>query len=166
MDKKIYCDYCHKEIDDPDWEEGTLIEEYCHLQYYTMRKHLCGECAIHAFEDKVDGIFFDRCEECGKEFDVVDEYCQYENQTEDSIFSNWEHFDKILCADCAYEKWDAEMEAQEREFGIHHDEEDDEEQNGEGYTVYDAALAWFSHGMDEDYMFGYSEDELRDALKK
>ena len=31
-------------------------------------------------------------------------------------------------------------------------------------TVYDAALIWASNGKDEDYTFGYSEDELEDAL--
>ncbi len=164
MGKKNCCEYCNKEIDDPSWEEGTLIIEYPHLDYTAMKKKLCGECAINAFEDRVDGIFFDHCEECGKEFDVVDEYCQYENRVEDSIFSNWEHFGKILCACCAYEKWDAEMESQEREFGICPDKED-YNSDAESYTAYDAALAWISHGMDEDYMFGYSEDELRDALK-
>jgi len=30
--------------------------------------------------------------------------------------------------------------------------------------VYDAALIWASHGKDEDYMFGYTEDELEDEL--
>lgn len=36
--------------------------------------------------------------------------------------------------------------------------------SGERLSVYDAALIWMSNGMDEDYTFGYSEDELRDAL--
>ena len=36
--------------------------------------------------------------------------------------------------------------------------------NSESLSVYDAALIWMSNGMDEDYTFGYSEDELRDAL--
>lgn len=31
-------------------------------------------------------------------------------------------------------------------------------------SVYDAADIWMSSGMDEDYMFGYSENELRNAL--
>lgn len=31
------------------------------------------------------------------------------------------------------------------------------------FNVWDAAEAWLSHGMDEDYTFGYSEDELRRA---
>lgn len=33
----------------------------------------------------------------------------------------------------------------------------------ESLSVYDAADIWRSRGMDEDYMFGYSEDELRRA---
>lgn len=40
--------------------------------------------------------------------------------------------------------------------------EDDDD--GEELSVYDAALIWASNGKDEDYMFGYSEDELEDAL--
>ena len=40
---------------------------------------------------------------------------------------------------------------------------------GEGYdedalSPYDAALIWKSNGCDEDYMFGYTEEELREAL--
>jgi hypothetical protein len=41
------------------------------------------------------------------------------------------------------------------------DEEDDEE--GESLDVHTAAAIWRSNGEDEDYMFGYSEDELREA---
>ena len=36
---------------------------------------------------------------------------------------------------------------------------------GESLSVWDAADIWMSNGMDEDYMFGYSEEELRDALR-
>lgn len=39
----------------------------------------------------------------------------------------------------------------------------DDEDGGEHLSVDDAADIWRSHGMDEDYMFGYSEDELRNA---
>jgi len=35
---------------------------------------------------------------------------------------------------------------------------------GESLSVEDAARIWRSHGKDEDYMFGYSEEELEDAL--
>ncbi len=40
-------------------------------------------------------------------------------------------------------------------------DDDDEE---ESLSVYDAALIWASNGKDEDYMFGYTEEELEDAL--
>ncbi|WP_314087912.1 hypothetical protein [Pseudolactococcus chungangensis] len=42
------------------------------------------------------------------------------------------------------------------------DEFDDEY---EGINVYDAALIWQSNGRDEDYTFGYNEEELRMALE-
>lgn len=34
--------------------------------------------------------------------------------------------------------------------------------SSEALSVSDAALIWRSHGKDEDYMFGYSEEELED----
>lgn len=43
--------------------------------------------------------------------------------------------------------------------------DDDDDEDGESLSVYDAAEIWRSNGMDEDYTFGYSEDELRDALR-
>lgn len=41
---------------------------------------------------------------------------------------------------------------------------DDEDEDGEGLSVYEAALIWASKGKDEDHTFGYSEEELEDAL--
>lgn len=46
-------------------------------------------------------------------------------------------------------------------FDEDYDEEDDDD---ESLSVYDAALIWQSNGQDEDYTFGYTTDELRDAL--
>lgn len=34
----------------------------------------------------------------------------------------------------------------------------------ERISAYEAALIWQSNGKDEDYMFGYTEEELEDAL--
>lgn len=42
--------------------------------------------------------------------------------------------------------------------------DDTEDDEGEGLSIYDAALIWASNGEDEDYTFGYSEDELEDTL--
>lgn len=39
-----------------------------------------------------------------------------------------------------------------------------DEDSDEDISVYDAALIWASNGKDEDYMFGYTEEELEDAL--
>ncbi len=43
-------------------------------------------------------------------------------------------------------------------------DEECEVESDEVLSVYDAAVIWASHGKDEDYMFGYSEEELEDAL--
>lgn len=40
----------------------------------------------------------------------------------------------------------------------------DDDDCDEHLSVYDAALIWQSNGKDEDYMFGYTEEELEDAL--
>lgn len=42
-------------------------------------------------------------------------------------------------------------------------QDDDIDDGDETLSVYDAAEIWMSHGMDEDYTFGYSNDELHRA---
>ena len=39
------------------------------------------------------------------------------------------------------------------------------DEGGEALNVYDAALIWMSNGKDEDYTFGFTEEELEDALR-
>ena len=39
-----------------------------------------------------------------------------------------------------------------------------DEYDGERLSVYDDALIWAANGKDEDYMYGYTEDELERAL--
>jgi hypothetical protein len=46
------------------------------------------------------------------------------------------------------------------------DDDDADGESGEKLSVWDAADIWLSNGMDEHYMFGYSEDELRRAAKE
>ncbi len=47
------------------------------------------------------------------------------------------------------------------------DEDDDADgDTGEALSVWDAADIWLSKGMDEDYRFGYTEDELRRAAEE
>ncbi len=44
------------------------------------------------------------------------------------------------------------------------DDYDDYDDDGETLSVWDAADIWVSNGKDEDYMFGYTEEELENAL--
>lgn len=39
----------------------------------------------------------------------------------------------------------------------------DDEDDSERISVWEAAEIWRSHGKDEDYMFGYTEQELENA---
>lgn len=48
------------------------------------------------------------------------------------------------------------------EYHDSHFDEDDEDD--EYISVSDAADIWMSNGKDEDYMFGYTREELEDAL--
>lgn len=60
----------------------------------------------------------------------------------------------------AWGNWDGETYICDYCSGQNEDEFDDE-----GIDVYNAALAWLSNGRDEEYTFGYTEEELEDALR-
>ena len=49
---------------------------------------------------------------------------------------------------------------------VYHDPDyDDDGDDSESLSVYDAADIWLSNGKDEDYTFGYSVEELERALR-
>ena len=48
---------------------------------------------------------------------------------------------------------------------IPYDEDEDNDEWDESISASDAALIWMSNGRDEDYQFGYTEEELKKALK-
>lgn len=50
-----------------------------------------------------------------------------------------------------------------RTFLEGYDEDGEPLDTSEALSVHDAAVIWRSHGKDEDYMFGYSEEELENA---
>ena len=77
--------------------------------------------------------------------------------------------DKWTCAECGYENDVSEnniveMIYNEYGHGSYKYEDNEYEDDEENISVYDAALIWISNGKDEDYMFGYSETELENAL--
>jgi chromosome segregation ATPase len=50
--------------------------------------------------------------------------------------------------------------------GAGDDDEDSDGDSGETLSAQDAADIWRSNGIDEDYRFGYTEDELRRAAEE
>ncbi len=92
--------------------------------------------------------YCDRCNDCLSEQDNFYDYCYVWECTN----CGWEN---IISSESIYES-EEEFRNSNYEFS---DDGDDE-----SLGVYDAALIWLSNGMDEDYMFGYTEDELRNAL--
>ena len=54
------------------------------------------------------------------------------------------------------------MRCKENEVII--EDEFEEDDSSERLSVWDAADIWASNGKDEDYMFGYTEEELENAL--
>ena len=50
------------------------------------------------------------------------------------------------------------------ECGLMYHDSDFDDDSDECLSVYDAALIWASNGKDEDYTFGYTEEELENAL--
>ncbi|WP_276741138.1 hypothetical protein [Actinomyces bouchesdurhonensis] len=82
------------------------------------------------------------------------------------VNSSSEYYETDVCPRCG-----EEMHKRYSYSGWHcpscggpYDDEDEDVDDSERLNVYDAALIWMSNGMDEDYTFGYSEEELREAL--
>lgn len=95
-------------------------------------------------EEEDEDEYYEECPECGEKMHRSD-------------FGRW-----WICENCG-------TEGEEDDFGnvwfadpnyIPDEDEDDDEY----ISVYDAACIWASHGKDEDYTFGYSEEELENAL--
>lgn len=96
------CEWCDTVFDLDDAESIFTSETFC-LSYANIKKCLCGNCAVQAIEDEVDGVYFETCEECGKEFDLITESNEFDSNFSEangtSLRDYWD--DKILCSDCA-----------------------------------------------------------------
>lgn len=158
------CDNCGKRFDvnedelEFEAEYGTSINSNGHFNEF-----LCYECAKSAWEDRE---YYEECENCGTRFHVGSADSQFENECSDYGLvdgSRSEISDLILCADCALDAAREKYEEYKKEHPEYFSDDDDNDDH-EGISVYEAAEIWASHGKDEDYMFGYTEDELEDAL--
>ena len=93
--------------------------------------------------------------------DINDNDCDWYCDNCDAYMNNQTGFSiedgEWICQECGYLN-------DVSEDNILYDDDDDDDYDDERISVYDAALIWASNGKDEDYMFGYTEDELEDAL--
>jgi len=72
-----------------------------------------------------------------------------------------------MCPDCghrlsrakdAWGNWDGET------YVCNYCAGNDDEADEESISVYEAAQIWLSNGKDEDYTFGFTEEDLENAL--
>lgn len=149
----LICDRCGKEFDE-DFAESDFMDgadsSVSSKDYDNIPECLCGECAIEYYNN---GEYRETCESCGKVFEPENENSQFELQISNWLTGADMYEFGIYCAECAERAWREEYPP------------NDEEELEEGaISVYDAALIWASKGKDEDYTFGYSEEELEEAL--
>ncbi len=98
----LKCEWCGKGYDEE--EANNCFSTYTNrLSYENIKKNLCGECAVQAIEDEVVGVYIEKCEECGKKFDLFEESNEYDSNFSwangTSLRDEWD--DKIRCCDCA-----------------------------------------------------------------
>lgn len=76
-----------------------------------------------------------------------------------------DEFREWQCPQCGNAAWqDETCGPDELYYEQTPDGMDDDEEDGEEISVYEAAEIWESSGRDEDQMFGYTEEELEAAL--
>lgn len=151
------CENCGKRFYFNEDDEDFMLEHETFLDGGYFNKCLCGKCAEEAmeFDD-----YYETCSNCGKRFHVGEHNLRFENECGEYHLENGcrdYYGDGNLCADCALDAARKGYEESPEYF-------DDNEDHG-GLSVYDAAIIWASRGRDDDYMFGYTEEELEVALK-
>ena len=99
------CEFCNQRFDTQIAEDDFNIEMFG-LSYNQLRKCLCGSCAIMAIRNETSGIYYETCEVCGKDFDLITERTKFAlnfpwyNGTR--LDDHWG--DALRCADCALKK--------------------------------------------------------------
>ena len=96
------CEWCGNNFNRQE-AEYEFDSETFGLSYGNIRKCLCGTCSVDVIKDEVDGIYFESCEDCGTEFDLIEEQGKFSSnfswESGAGLRDYWK--DKILCCDCA-----------------------------------------------------------------
>ena len=67
------------------------------------------------------------------------------------------------CAECGHKNSISSDNIYDSHDHFHSVNDDSADEGGEALSVWAAADIWLSSGKDEDYMFGYSQEELQRA---
>ena len=99
------CECCGKMFD-PEVACDEFESETYLLNYDHFIKPLCGPCAVRVINERIDGVYFETCEKCGKKFDLILEEDHFERLfyprlQEIHLRSYWK--EGIRCAECAAE---------------------------------------------------------------
>lgn len=99
------CEWCN-ELFDVDVAEDEFETETFLLNYNNIKKCLCGKCSISAIEDEVDGVYFEKCERCGSEFDLIEDNGEFERRVDGiDLKDMWDSTGDIICFACAMEEY-------------------------------------------------------------
>lgn len=105
----MICNRCAKKFKKEDAED-IFTSEYPSKAYGNFKQILCGKCAIKAIEDEEEGVYFEICEKCQKEYDPVSAESEFEEMFASLDYGRYEYVlnytNLFLCADCAMEYYD------------------------------------------------------------
>lgn len=111
------CERCGKKYNYD--EEVEEFDYYRSFSYDNFNIKVCAECAKEIIDAEEDGVYFETCECCGKEFDVFEEEYEFSSRTNgDSLLD----MEEILCCECAMDKLE-----EDREYDEDEDDENEEE---------------------------------------
>ena len=100
------CDFCNKDFSinsaRNDFELEFISES---LIYSNLSKCLCGRCAIEGINRYEQDIYYEKCESCGKKFDLMLDTTKFSKlptlPTGYELRDFWDA--SILCCDCTIE---------------------------------------------------------------
>lgn len=96
-----------------------------------------------------------------EQFPNIDWYCDYCNEQLNNQSGFYDG-----CIDWTCTKCGNVTPINETEIIYNDDFDEDEDDDGESLSVWDAANIYFSNGCDEDYQFGYTHEELVKAFNE
>lgn len=103
---KKRCEWCKKSFDVEKAEQ--IFDEHFDgsLNYENLHKCLCGVCASELIDDEEIGIYFETCDKCGIEFDLMEHEADFQKYSGGLRLRDYWGQGLILCSDCAIEDFE------------------------------------------------------------